>query len=161
MATERSRLLSAKADDALAVVLQRADASRDANMGAAYHDRRVADVLGHLHAWHIVFEGWLAQERSGSVPAYPAEGYTWDDIDNLNDVFYEGHRIRTYEALRAMLIASHAAMLRLLDTFSEDELADTDVFTWLEGESLGSVADECLGAHYEWALRTFDAAGLP
>ncbi len=161
MSSERSRSLAAKANDALAAVLQRADASRDADLGAAYHDRRVADVLGHLYSWHIVFEGWLAQELAGAVPAYPAEGYSWDDIDTLNDLFYQAHRVRTYEALRSMLVTSHAAMLRLLATFTEQELVDTDVFGWLGGESLGSVADECLGAHYEWALRTFDAAGLP
>ena len=160
MPSERSRTLAAKADESLAVVLQRADAARDSDLGVAYHDRRVADVLAHLYAWHIVFDGWVAQERAGSVPAYPAEGYTWDDIDALNDVFYLAHRDRTYEALRAMLLTSHRMMLRLLDTFTERELTEEGVFTWLDGESLAVTADECFGAHYDWALTVFDLAGL-
>jgi len=51
-------------------------------------------------------------------------------------------------------------MLSLLDTFTEEELTDPARYPWLTGEPLGDVAHECLGAHYEWALRTFDAAGL-
>src|SRR6478752_7603664 len=92
MSSERSRTLATKADAGLAAVLERADAARDATLGDAYHDRRVADVLAHLYAWHLVFDGWVAQERAGAVPAYPAEGYTWDDVDSLNDAFYKANR---------------------------------------------------------------------
>lgn len=160
MSSERSRALAAKANARLAVVLERADAARDTALGTAYHDRRVADVLAHLHAWHLVFDGWVAQERAGSVPAYPAEGYTWDDVDALNDAFYGAHLQRPYEALRAMLVTSHRLTVQLLDTFSEDELVSPDAYAWLGGQSLGDVADECLGEHYEWAIKTFDAAGI-
>ena len=51
-------------------------------------------------------------------------------------------------------------MLHLLHTFSDAELTDTSAHPWLNGQSLGDVADECLGEHYEWALKTFDAAGM-
>jgi hypothetical protein len=160
MPSERAMSLAAKADERLAAVLSRADAAPTFELGVAYHDRRVADVLAHLHAWHLVFDGWVAQDRAGSVPAYPAEGYTWKDLDALNDVFYRAHKDRTYDVVRAMVVTSHSRMLRLLATFSEDELTDPARFPWLGGQSLGDVADECLGEHYEWALRTFDAAGM-
>ena len=160
MPSQRAKALAAKADDLLAVVLTRADASPTFELGVAYHDRRVADVLAHLHAWHLVFDGWVAQDRAGSVPAFPAEGYTWNDLDSLNDAFYRSHRERPYDAVRTMLVASHARMLRLLNTFTEEELTDPSAYVWLNGQALGDVADECLGEHYEWALKTFDAAGM-
>ena len=160
MPSARATSLAAKADDRLADVLRRADAAPDWDLGVAYHDRRVADVLAHLHAWHLVFDGWVAQDRAGSVPAYPAEGFTWDRLDDLNDVFYRSHRERPYDAIRTMLVTSHARMLRLLTTFGEAELTDPQRYPWLNGQSLGDVADECLGEHYEWALKTFDAAGM-
>ena len=69
---------------------QRADASRDAELATPITIGGWPTSLAHLHAWHIVFEGWVAQERAGAVPAYPAEGYAWDDIDTLNDLFYQG-----------------------------------------------------------------------
>jgi hypothetical protein len=160
MPSQRSLELTAMADAGLAEVLRRADAARDADLGVAYHDRRVADVLAHLHAWHVVFDGWVAQARAGSVPAYPAEGYTWDDLDSLNDAFYQAHRERPYDALRTMLVSSHRMMLALIDGMSEEELTDPDAFSWLGGQALGDVAHECLGAHYDWALRTFDSANI-
>ena len=153
-------MLAARADELLAVVLERADAARDTSLGDAYKSRRVADALAHLHAWHVVFDGWVAQERAGSAPAYPAEGYSWDDIDSLNDAFYQAHRERPYEAVRGMLLTSHRAMLLLLGSFSQDELDSPDSHEWLGAQALGDVADECLGAHYEWALKMFDRAGI-
>ncbi|MGC4175064.1 ClbS/DfsB family four-helix bundle protein [Demequina sp.] len=160
MPSERSDELATKADERLAVLLSRADAAADFDLGVAYHDRRVADLLAHLYAWHVVFDGWVAQDRAGSVPAYPAEGYTWENLDGLNDAFYRAHQDRPYDAIRAMLAASHASMLRLLDTFTQEELTDPARFEWLGGQALGDVADECLGEHYEWGLRTFDTAGM-
>lgn len=160
MSSERARALAAKADDRLAVVLRRADAAPAKVLDVAYEGRKVGDVLAHLYAWQVTFDSWVAQERAGSVPAFPAEGYTWSDLKSLNDAFYQAHRERPYEAVRSMLLTSHASMLRLLDTFTEEELTDEARYPWLGGQSLGDVADECLGEHYEWALRTFDAAGM-
>ncbi len=160
MPSERAKALTAKADRALAVLLERADAMQDAPLGAAYQFRRVADVLAHLHAWHLIFDGWVAQERAGAVPAFPAEGYSWADLDRLNEALFQAHRERTYESLRAMLVSSHRSMEHLLGTFSEDDLVSPDAHPWLGGQTLGDVADECLGEHYEWALRTLDATSV-
>ena len=80
--------------------------------------------------------------------------------DALNDALYQSHRERPYEAIRELLRGSHGAMLLLLETFSQAELTDSDEFPWLGGQALGDVAHECLGAHYDWALRTFDNAGI-
>lgn len=160
MPSARAHELATLADAGLQSVLRRADASRDAELGPDGRDKRVADVLAHLHAWHVIFDGWIALDRAGAVPAYPAEGYTWADLDALNQKLYEAHSERPYEALRAMLVSSHAMMLNLLDTFTQEELTDPAAFPWLGGEALGSVAHECLGAHYDWALRTFDSAGI-
>src|SRR6187431_981418 len=160
MPSQRALELAAAANEGLAEVLRRADAARDAKLGVTYHDRRVADVLAHLHAWQVVFDGWVAQERAGSVPAYPAEGYTWANLDSLNDAFYQVHRDRPYVAVREMLSGSHRMMLALLDDMSQEELTDPGAFSWLGGQALGDVAHECLGAHYDWALRTFDSAQI-
>jgi hypothetical protein len=160
MPSQRAAQLTVKADAGLRTVLRRADAARHTELGAAYRDRRVGDVLAHLHAWHVVFDGWVAQDRSGAVPAYPAEGYTWKDLDALNEALYQAHRERPYEAVRAMLESSHRTMIVLLDTFTEDELTDPEAFAWLGGQAIGDVAHECLGAHYDWALRTFDSAHI-
>lgn len=160
MPSSRADQIAADANATLAVLVERTDASPDADLGDAYLGRRVADVLGHLHAWHLMFDGWIAQERAGSTPAYPAEGYTWRDLGALNEALYQSHRSKSYDALRGMLLTSHAMMLTLVESFSEAELTRTDVFDWLGQEPLGNVAHECLGGHYEWALDLLDTAGV-
>lgn len=160
MVSARATQIIVKADESLAVLLARTDAAPHAELGDAYHRRRVADVLAHLHAWHFIFDGWVAQERAGSVPAFPAEGYTWDRLNELNDALYSAHRERTYDALRAMLVASHRVTVDLVATLDERELIDPEAFPWLAGQALGDVADDCLGNHYAWALGVLDAAGV-
>jgi hypothetical protein len=161
MSSPRGLEIADAADSRLEALLRRTDATPHATLGSAYHDRRVADVLAHLHAWHLIFDGWIAQDRAGSTPAFPAEGYSWSDLRALNDALYEAHRERPYDAVRTMTVASHKMMLALLDTFSQEDLTDPARFPWTGGEPLGSVAHECLGGHYEWALGVLDDAGVP
>lgn len=160
MPSPRAARIVTDANATLATLLSRTDANPEAQLGDAYLGRRIADILGHLHAWHVIFDGWIAQETSGSVPAYPAEGYTWRNLGDLNQALYEVHRSKSYDTLRAMLVTSHGAVAEIVESLSEPELTRTDAFEWLGREPLGNVAHECLGGHYEWALEILDAAGV-
>ena len=160
MVSASAAQIVAKADSLLTELLARTDAAPDALLGVAYRDRRVADVLAHLHAWHLIFDGWLAQDRSGAVPAYPAEGYSWETLDDLNDALYTAHRERTYDSLRGMVQTSHRITVDLVATLTDDELNDPRAFSWLAGSTLGNVADACLGEHYAWAIGVLDSAGV-
>jgi hypothetical protein len=152
--------LAADADAALARLLAVSDAHPDASLGEAWKGRRVADVVAHLHAWHVLFDGWLGQAQSGAIPDYPAEGYTWGDLDALNDLLFETHRGSDYPTLRASLVSSHAEMIATLGSCSQEELTEPAVHAWLGGASLGDVAHECLGAHYAWGSEVLHNAGL-
>ncbi|WP_296665855.1 ClbS/DfsB family four-helix bundle protein [Demequina sp.] len=151
----------ADAERSLTPLLARADAYRDAPLGRAYAHRRVADVLAHLHAWHILFDGWLVQHRSGAVPAFPAEGYSWDHLEDLNNALYEAHRARSYEESRALLVTSHLHMLGLLRELDDEVLSAPELLPWLGTEPLSEVAHECLAGHYAWAQSVLDRAGVP
>ncbi len=149
------------AEEELARLLGRTDAHREARLGDAYHGRRVADLLTHLHAWHVLFEGWIVQHRSGAVPAFPAEGYSWDTLDDLNDVLYRAHRHRTYDEARELVEESHHRAIGIVRELDDDLLTSVGTLTWLGTESLGEVAHECLGGHYRWAQGVLDRAGVP
>ena len=56
-----------------------------------------------------------------------------------------------------MLVTSNTAHAVSARHILEEELTDPDRLPWLDGQSLGDVADECLGSALRWALRTFDA----
>ena len=37
-------------------------------------DKTIADVICHLHEWHLMMETWYKVGMSGNKPAIPAEG---------------------------------------------------------------------------------------
>ncbi len=147
-------------DAGLAQVLAITDAHPAADVGEAWLGRTTTDLLSHLHAWHLLFEGWVEADRSDETVAYPAEGYTWRDLDALNESLYTFHRAREHASTRELLVASHARLCELVRAIPEAELTTPDSHDWLGDESLGDVAHECLGSHYEWALGILEAAGF-
>jgi len=157
-----NRRLQITADAALGLerVLAVADAHPGASLGDAYLGRTTTDVLAHLHAWHELFAGWMAAHDAGDSVAYPAAGFTWRELDALNEAIYEAHAGRDFATVRASLVASHERMLGLIATLSDANLETPEAFPWAGGEAIGAVAHECLGAHYAWATETFEAAGL-
>lgn len=152
--------IAASATEGLAKLLAVSDAHPGEGLGDAYLGRSTTDVLAHVHAWHTLFEGWVEAHAAGGPVAYPAEGYTWNELDALNESLYQAHAGRSYEAVKDSLIESHARMMAILAAIPGSELVDASRHEWLGGEALGGVAHECLGAHYEWALGTLEAAGL-
>jgi|SRR5660398_24059 len=148
------------ADAGLARLLAVTDSHPAAFLGDAYLGRTTTDVLSHLNAWHMLFEGWIESDRAGESVAYPAEGYTWRDLDALNETLYSFHSGRDYDSVRAALVASHDRVRAIVAATPEAELTATESKDWLGDESLGGVAHECLGSHYEWALGILEAAGF-
>ncbi|MFC9917511.1 ClbS/DfsB family four-helix bundle protein [Agromyces binzhouensis] len=124
-------------------------------------DRDAVDVVNHLHAWHVLLLGWLAADAVGEAPSYPADGYTWRDLDRLNRDLrdrYRGDADPT--AARERLRASHLSALARLDAMTDAEIF-TDGREWLRGASLAEPAHECLGGHYAWALGAIAGPAAP
>lgn len=151
----------AAADAGLKAVLARTDTHAGLSLGDAYLGRSTTDVLAHLHAWHGLCEGWIEAARAGGPVDYPARGYSWNELESLNESLYLAHAGRSYDAVRDALLESHGLLVALVRATPDPELADPGAHPWLGGESLGMVAHECLGAHYDWALGILDAAGVP
>ncbi len=149
------------AQEGLDRLLARTDASPELALGDAYLGRRVADVLTHLHGWHLLFLDWVEAIRAGQTAAFPAEGYSWQDLESLNESLHERFKGLDYAAARKAFVASHADAVAALDTLDDDLLTSNDSIEWLGNEALGDVAHECLGGHYDWAQGVLDAAGAP
>jgi hypothetical protein len=122
-------------------------------------DRDAVDVLNHLHAWHVLLLGWLEADADGREPAYPAEGYTWRDLDRLNRDLRDRYRgDGDLDAARERLRASHHSALARVDAFDDDAIF-SDGRPWLKGATLAEPVHECLGGHYAWAIGALE--GLP
>ncbi|WP_062464401.1 ClbS/DfsB family four-helix bundle protein [Demequina soli] len=158
---EAADRIVASAEEGLARLLARTDAAPDADISAVERDHRVADVLAHLHAWHVLLTGWVAEDAAGRTPAYPAEGYTWATLGELNAALHDAHRHLSYDDARAALVASHGQAVATVRAVDDARLTSPDAFPWLGGDRLASVAHECLGGHYIWAMGLLDRAGVP
>ena len=152
--------IASAAAEGLAKLLAVTDAHPGEGLGDAYLGRTTTDVLAHVHSWHTLFEGWIAAHQEGESVAYPAEGYSWKELDSLNESLYNAHAGRSYASVKDALLESHQLVLALVAQIPESELVEVSRYEWLGDEALGAIAHECLGAHYEWALGILEAAGL-
>jgi hypothetical protein len=145
-----AQALVTNGDVALQRVLALADSDPHRTPGGTYSAKRVADVLLHLHAWHLIFDTWMSEHRRGSVPAVPAAGYSWADIDALNGELYLAYRDLGYDEARVLVTTSHRHMCEQVLGFSEADLSVAGAFPWLGDQRLGDVIHEFLAGHYAW-----------
>lgn len=164
MTTDRRDALARRNDDEFASLKQlvarvRADGRIDEEFAGDARDRNVRDVLAHLHAWHLLLEGWYEDGMIGGSPAMPADGYSWRDLDALNVVLRARWTGSPIEDVERRLDASHAGLQRLVAVHSDDQLFDESAFVWTRGSRLGGLCLECGGNHYRWARKAI-AEGL-
>ncbi len=136
------------------------EAERTAPFAGTGRDRDLRDVVNHLHAWHVLLLGWLDADAAGRSPAFPAEGYDWASLDDLNLALRDRYRDVDLEAARRRLRTSHAEVLARLAGIEDASLYDPSRHPWLRG-ALAEPVHECLGAHYDWAIEAVGAARAP
>lgn len=121
-------------------------------------DRDLQDVLDHVFAWHELLLGWIAAIERRETPAYPAEGFSWSELDELNLSLRDRSRTRGgAERAFARLQGSHAVALAKVGALDADVLFEATRFPWL-GVPFAEPVHECLGGHYDWAVGAIEAA---
>ena len=80
------------------------------------------DVVAHITAWEQRLLSWLAMAGRGETPQIPAPGYTWDDMDLLNEQTYYEYRHYSLEAVMASYRASLGLMFAALERLTDDDL---------------------------------------
>jgi hypothetical protein len=128
-------------------------AKREADFKPGTMNRNIRDVLGHLHHWHVLFLDWHAVGMKGGKPHMPAEGFTWAQNTDLNELIhglYTGVPPRT---MRERFSKSHAQVHALIAKHSDRELFTKKQYTWTGSTSLGAYLDSATCSHYEWAIR--------
>lgn len=121
------------------------------------HYETVADVLAHLHAWHLARESWGVIAAQGGIPAVPAEGYTWRDLDALNIKLRDEWRGTSIEELRERLVDSHERLQDAVSAYDDEALADPEFFPWMHGISFGTYCLMSGAQHYQWARELIEA----
>jgi hypothetical protein len=151
--------LRARSDDKLMGLIELIEEENleEASLGEAYLERRGADVLAHLHGWHLQFLEWLRLDGEGAEVVTPAPGYTWENLRAYNDALYETFRALDYRNLKNLVTGSHCRMFAALEALGDAAVTDPARFPWADGPLL-AMADACSGAHYEWGLERITRA---
>ncbi|MDE5938428.1 MAG: ClbS/DfsB family four-helix bundle protein [Lachnospiraceae bacterium] len=120
-------------------------------------DKNLRDVLVHLYEWHQLLLTWVhANQRGDSWPFLP-KPYNWKTYGDMNVVFWKKHQNTTLEEAKELLHKSHAEVMELAETFSNEELFSKGVFPWVGGSTLGSYFVSNTSSHYDWAMKKLKA----
>ena len=75
----------------------------------------------------------------------------------MNIKFWEKHQSTSLENAKLMFQKSHSEVIKLAETFSNEELFSKGVYSWVGGSTLGSYFVSNTSSHYEWAMKKLKA----
>lgn len=135
------------------------DFSGDAKKKEAHwkRDRNLRDILIHLYEWHQLLLNWVQSNQNGDPEPFIPAPYNWRTYGDMNVEFWKKHQNTSLEDAKDMLRKSHADIMRLAETFSNEELFSKGVYQWVGGSTLGSYFVSNTSSHYDWAMKKLKA----
>lgn len=116
-------------------------------------DRNVRDVLAHLYEWQKLLIDWIDSNQAGKPKEYLPEGYNWRNYGEMNQEFWKNDQSISLEEMEELLAQSHKKTMALIDSYTNDELFQKNVFPWTGNNALGTYFIANTSSHYEWALK--------
>ena len=116
-------------------------------------DKNLRDVLVHLYEWHQLLLDWASANTNGEPKPFLPEPYTWKTYQDMNVGFWKKHQDTPYSDSKEMFKQSHAKVMELIETFSDQELFEKKHFSWTGTSSLGSYCVSATASHYDWAMK--------
>ena len=117
-------------------------------------DKTIADVICHLHEWHLMMENWYKVGMSGKKPAIPAEGFTFQTLPEMNRLIWEKYKGTELKKAITMFKKSHKDVTALIEKHTDDELFTKKKYPWTGTTSLGAYLISATSSHYDWGLKT-------
>lgn len=96
----------------------------------------VKDILAHLTAWNNRLLRWDRESEQGLVPETPEPGYAWEELDRLNHDTWLKYKDAPYGETLDGFKTSCAAILERLDGWRDEDLNDTERYSWSRGVPL-------------------------
>lgn len=120
-------------------------------------DKNLRDVLIHLYEWHQLLLNWVDKNTKGeSVPFLPSP-YNWKTYGDMNVEFWKKHQNTPLTKAKDMVEESHKDVMKLIETFSNEELFAKNALPWTGTSPLGSYCVSATSSHYDWAIKKIKA----
>lgn len=116
-------------------------------------DKNIRDILVHLFEWHQLLLNWVNSNISGTESSFLPKPYNWRTYPKLNIQFWEKHQKTSYDESIELLKESHLNAMKIINSFSNDELFIKKHFSWTGTTSLGSYCVSATSSHYDWAIK--------
>lgn len=116
-------------------------------------DKNIRDVLVHLHEWHQLLLNWIKLNMTGEKTNFLPVPYNWKTYSKMNIEFWKKHQNTPYHQAVSILRKSHAEVMLLIDTFTNEQLFTNKLFDWTGTTSLGSYCISATSSHYDWAMK--------
>ncbi|SHH09111.1 hypothetical protein SAMN02745245_00504 [Anaerosphaera aminiphila DSM 21120] len=120
-------------------------------------DKNIRDVLIHLYEWHNLLINWVSANRVGDDKPFLPEPYNWKTYGKMNVEFWEKHQSASQIKAEKMLEKSHVEVIKIIDSFTDEELFTKKYFPWTGTSSLGSYCISATSSHYDWAIKKLKA----
>ena len=124
-------------------------------------DKNVRDVLIHLYEWQKLMIKFIENNRdktdAKSVIAFLPSEYSWKTYGAMNVMFWNRNQTTSLEQAKKNLAESHAAVLNLIEKYTNEELFIKKHFCWTGGTDLGSYFVSSTSSHYDWAIKKLKA----
>lgn len=135
------------------------DFSNDAKKKEAHwkRDKNIRDILIHLYEWHQLLLNWVQSNMVGDNKSFIPQPYNWRTYGEMNIEFWKKHQDTLLEDAKNMLQDSHNQVIKLAETFSNEELFSKGVYKWVGGSTLGSYFVSVTASHYDWAIKKLKA----
>lgn len=116
-------------------------------------DRNLRDVLVHLYEWHRLLLNWVRSNRAGNAVNFLPEPYNWKTYPRMNVGFWEKHQATPLQDAKVLLQESHSEVIKLIDSFTDEQLFTKKYFPWTGTTNLGSYCVSATSSHYDWAMK--------
>jgi hypothetical protein len=120
-------------------------------------DKNIRDVLVHLYEWHQLLLNWVKNNQNGDLQPFLPAPYNWRTYPALNVEYWKKHQDTPLAEAKAMLHESHAQVMAMIETFSNEELFSETALAWTGGSHLGAYCVSATSSHYEWAMKKIKA----
>lgn len=120
-------------------------------------DKNLRDILIHLYEWHQLLLDWVRSNQNGDEKPFIPLPYNWKTYGKLNVVFWNKHQNTSLDEAKNMLQKSHTEILKLAETFSDEQLFSKGIYKWVGGSVLGSYFVSVTSSHYDWAIKKLKA----
>ncbi|WP_124066356.1 ClbS/DfsB family four-helix bundle protein [Clostridium sp. E02] len=130
------------------------DKKKEAHWG---RDKNLRDILIHLYEWHQLLLNWVQSNRAGENKPFIPEPYNWKTYGDMNVEFWKKHQNTSLNDAKYLYGKSHAKVMKLAETFTNEELFSKGVYKWVGGSTLGSYFVSATASHYDWAMKKLKA----